>query len=63
MNVRRTSCRWNHGLIFNRIEGLETPSAPFKAWGDTDVTGFAMTPGQVNRSCCSSPSARTRAGC
>ena len=39
----------DHGLIFNRIEGLETPSAPFQAWADTDVTGFMMTPGQVKQ--------------
>jgi class I fructose-bisphosphate aldolase len=40
----------DHGLIFDRIEGLETPSAPFPAWGDTDITGFMMTPGQVRQS-------------
>jgi class I fructose-bisphosphate aldolase len=39
----------DHGLIFDRIEGLETPSAPFAAWADTDVTGFMMTPGQVKQ--------------
>jgi fructose-bisphosphate aldolase, class I len=39
----------DHGLIFDRIEGLETPSAPFAAWGDSDVTGFMMTPGQVRQ--------------
>lgn len=39
----------DHGLIFNRIEGLETPSAPFAAWADNDVTGFMMTPGQVKQ--------------
>lgn len=37
----------DHGLIFDRIEGLETPSAPVHAWADKDVTGFMMTPGQV----------------
>jgi len=37
----------DHGLIFDRIDGLETPSAPFSTWGDSDVTGFMMTPGQV----------------
>jgi fructose-bisphosphate aldolase, class I len=40
----------DHGLIFDRIDGLETPSAPFAAWGDNDVTGFMMTPGQVRQS-------------
>lgn len=40
----------DHGLIFDRIEGLETPSAPFSTWGDGDVTGFMMTPGQVRQS-------------
>ncbi|MFV0335354.1 MAG: class I fructose-bisphosphate aldolase [Tropicimonas sp.] len=40
----------DHGLIFDRIEGLETPSAPFPAWADNDVTGFMMTPGQVRQS-------------
>lgn len=40
----------DHGLIFDRIEGLETPSAPFAAWADQDVTGFMMTPGQVKQS-------------
>ncbi|MEX3955622.1 class I fructose-bisphosphate aldolase [Trinickia sp. EG282A] len=39
----------DHGLIFDRIEGLETPSAPFAAWGESDVTGFMMTPGQVRQ--------------
>ena len=39
----------DHGLIFDRIDGLETPSAPFAAWGDNDVTGFMMTPGQVRQ--------------
>jgi fructose-bisphosphate aldolase, class I len=40
----------DHGLIFDRIEGLETPSSPFPAWADNDVTGFMMTPGQVKQS-------------
>lgn len=40
----------DHGLIFDRIPGLETPSAPFAAWGNNDVTGFMMTPGQVKQS-------------
>ncbi|WP_067676700.1 class I fructose-bisphosphate aldolase [Nocardia miyunensis] len=39
----------DHGLIFNRIAGLETPSAPFETWGSQDVTGFMMTPGQVKQ--------------
>lgn len=39
----------DHGLIFNRIEGLETPSAPFESWGGQDVTGFMLTPGQVRQ--------------
>jgi len=39
----------DHGLIFDRIPGLETPSAPFPAWADNDVTGFMMTPGQVKQ--------------
>jgi fructose-bisphosphate aldolase, class I len=39
----------DHGLIFNRIEKLETPSAPFAEWVSTDVTGFMMTPGQVKQ--------------
>ncbi|MGO7422158.1 class I fructose-bisphosphate aldolase [Rhizobium ruizarguesonis] len=39
----------DHGLIFDRIEGLETPSAPFVAWANNDVTGFMMTPGQVKQ--------------
>jgi class I fructose-bisphosphate aldolase len=39
----------DHGLIFDRIEGLETPSAPVTEWGDSDVTGFMMTPGQVRQ--------------
>ncbi|WP_218834916.1 class I fructose-bisphosphate aldolase [Rhodococcus sp. ACS1] len=36
-------------ILFDRIKGLETPSAPFAAWADTDVTGFMMTPGQVKQ--------------
>ena len=39
----------DHGLIFKRIEGLETPSAPFAAWATHGVTGFMMTPGQVKQ--------------
>lgn len=39
----------DHGLIFDRIEGLETPSAPFTDWADSDITGFMMTPGQVKQ--------------
>ncbi|GAA4617400.1 class I fructose-bisphosphate aldolase [Saccharopolyspora hordei] len=39
----------DHGLIFNRIEGLETPSAPFESWAGSDITGFMMTPGQVKQ--------------
>lgn len=39
----------DHGLIFDRIEGLETPSAPIFAWADKDITGFMMTPGQVKQ--------------
>ncbi|WP_423821723.1 hypothetical protein V5738_15465 [Salinisphaera sp. SPP-AMP-43] len=39
----------DHGLIFNRIEGLETPSAPFAAWQDKGVTGFMLTPGQARQ--------------
>ncbi|WP_347557910.1 hypothetical protein [Robbsia sp. KACC 23696] len=41
----------DHGLIFDRIEGLERPSSPFATWGkSSDVTGFMMTPGQVRQS-------------
>lgn len=39
----------DHGLIFKRIEGLETPAAPFAAWAGQGVTGFMMTPGQVKQ--------------
>lgn len=39
----------DHGLIFDRIEGLETPSAPFQSWVSNDITGFMMTPGQVKQ--------------
>jgi fructose-bisphosphate aldolase, class I len=39
----------DHGLIFNRIEGLETPSAPFAEWSSQGVTGIMMTPGQVKQ--------------
>lgn len=39
----------DHGLIFDRIEKLETPSAPVTAWAGNDVTGFMMTPGQVKQ--------------
>ncbi|EKG40174.1 deoxyribose-phosphate aldolase/phospho-2-dehydro-3-deoxyheptonate aldolase [Pseudomonas syringae pv. avellanae str. ISPaVe013] len=39
----------DHGLIFDRIPGLETPSSPFAAWAGNDVTGFMMTPGQVKQ--------------
>src|SRR6478752_5206711 len=39
----------DHGLVFNRISGLEKPSAPFARWGDKGITGFMMTPGQVRQ--------------
>jgi len=39
----------DHGLIFDRIEGLETPSAPIEAWGESDITGFMLTPGQARQ--------------
>jgi class I fructose-bisphosphate aldolase len=39
----------DHGLIFDRIEGLEVPSAPFAAWGERDITGFMLTPGQAKQ--------------
>lgn len=39
----------DHGLIFQRIKGLETPSAPFAARAGSDITGFMMTPGQVKQ--------------
>ncbi len=40
----------DHGLIFDRVEGLETPSALFPAWGEADITGFMLTPGQARQS-------------
>lgn len=40
----------DHGLIFDRIEGLESPNSPFAAWVGSDITGFMMTPGQVRQS-------------
>lgn len=39
----------DHGLIFDRIDGLETPSAPFTQWSEHGVTGFMLTPGQVRQ--------------
>jgi fructose-bisphosphate aldolase, class I len=39
----------DHGLIFDRITGLERTAAPFEAWADSGVTGFMMTPGQVRQ--------------
>ncbi|RUT24114.1 deoxyribose-phosphate aldolase [Asaia sp. W19] len=39
----------DHGLIFDRIEGLETPSSPFARWAGLGVTGFMLTPGQVRQ--------------
>ncbi|CDG40145.1 MULTISPECIES: class I fructose-bisphosphate aldolase [Asaia] len=39
----------DHGLIFDRIEGLETPSSPFARWAGKGITGFMLTPGQVRQ--------------
>lgn len=39
----------DHGLIFDRLPGLESPSKIIEFWAQHDVTGFMMTPGQVRQ--------------
>ncbi|GLZ11708.1 fructose-bisphosphate aldolase [Actinomadura sp. NBRC 104425] len=39
----------DHGLIFDRLPGLENPAAVVEEFGDDDVTGFMMSPGLVVR--------------
>jgi class I fructose-bisphosphate aldolase len=37
----------DHGLIFSRLPGLESPAKVIEYWAKQDVTGFMMGPGQV----------------
>jgi fructose-bisphosphate aldolase, class I len=39
----------DHGLIFDRLPGLESPSKVIEYWAKHDVTGFMMSPGQVKQ--------------
>ncbi|MBT2233698.1 class I fructose-bisphosphate aldolase [Nonomuraea sp. NEAU-A123] len=39
----------DHGLIFDRLPGLENPAAVVEEFGDDDITGFMMSPGLVVR--------------
>jgi len=39
----------DHGLIFDRLQGLENPAAVIEQFGDDDITGFMMSPGLVMR--------------
>jgi fructose-bisphosphate aldolase, class I len=39
----------DHGLIFDRLPGLENPAAVIEEFGDDDITGFMMSPGLVVR--------------
>jgi fructose-bisphosphate aldolase, class I len=39
----------DHGLIFDRVPGLEDPAKIVEFWAAHDVTGFMMTPGQVKQ--------------
>jgi fructose-bisphosphate aldolase, class I len=39
----------DHGLIFSRLPGLESPSKAIEYWAKHDVTGFMMSPGQVKQ--------------
>jgi class I fructose-bisphosphate aldolase len=39
----------DHGLIFDRLSGLEDPTKVIEFWAEHDVTGFMMTPGQVKQ--------------
>jgi fructose-bisphosphate aldolase, class I len=39
----------DHGLIFNRLPGLESPSKLIAYWAQREVTGFMMSPGQVRQ--------------
>lgn len=51
----------DHGLIFDRIEGLETPSAPFL--GEKRRHGFHDDPGPGEADRSSSPRTRTSPEC
>jgi len=39
----------DHGLIFDRLPGLENPAAVIEEFGRDDITGFMMSPGLVVR--------------
>jgi len=39
----------DHGLIFDRLPGLENPAAVIEEFGKDDITGFMMSPGLVMR--------------
>lgn len=39
----------DHGLIFDRLPGLENPAAVIEEFGGDDITGFMMSPGLVVR--------------
>ncbi|MEV4291406.1 hypothetical protein AB0K40_38380 [Nonomuraea bangladeshensis] len=39
----------DHGLIFDRLPGLENPAAVVEEFGGDDITGFMMSPGLVVR--------------
>ena len=39
----------DHGLIFDRLEGLESPTKVFEEFAGEDITGFMLTPGQVKQ--------------
>jgi class I fructose-bisphosphate aldolase len=39
----------DHGLIFDRLPGLQNPAKVVEEFGDDDITGFMMSPGLVVR--------------
>jgi fructose-bisphosphate aldolase, class I len=39
----------DHGLIFNRLPGLESPAKVIEYWTQREVTGFMMSPGQARQ--------------
>ncbi|MEH1015599.1 hypothetical protein V6U90_21105 [Micromonospora sp. CPCC 206060] len=39
----------DHGLIFDRLPGLENPATVVEEFGKDDITGFMMSPGLVMR--------------
>ena len=49
----------DHGLIFSRLPGLESPAKVIEYWAKQDVTGFMLSPGQVKQTASPTGSAKS----